>query len=384
MQSIIHIIQQTSHRKKLGVLLIVFMVVQIILYLQIGVFAGLEAEKYTREGSLLAQHGHLSDSKFLFYLPVILLVAFCKLTSLPLVFVVLVQVALAGLALVCFYRFSLVLTNNFCAFTAGLLLAAFTPLQMWNCYLYSDSVFISLSIIFLYALQRWQNSGTRGLLYIGVLLLLLCFSRPMGLLYIPPVIIYLLFKKTYNRKHQLSRMAIALLLPAGMLFLVNAIFSGGGDMDALKPFIEEHIICFVPNNAQGAAVDVVHTASPLNDLLYYVSHNPAHFMKLMMQKLVSFFNLTRPHYSTLHNAVMIAVMMPLYVFLIPGLINLVRRRLNIMIFIISLLVLYPVGITFQCDDWHSRFTMAVMPILILASVVGFYNTMLKKKFEHIA
>lgn len=354
--------------RHIWLLLFVFFLVQGVLFYNTGVVTSLEAEKYIREGTSLAENGTLTETRFLFYLPVILLIAFCRLLHLPLGFVVAVQVLTGAVALYCFYRVALHLTNRLWALGISLLLACCIPLQEWNMYLYSDALFISLSIIFFSILYFGSVHKRFGLLVMLLIPLVWCFARPAGVLFLLPLFILLFTVKTRNRLYLLGMLAALVV----MIVLAGAYFNGGGDLDTLKPYIEEHIICFVPQNAACAELDVVHTGNQLNDLFYYILHNPGHFFSLLLKKLVSFFNFTRPWYSSAHNLAMIIFMMPLYLFFLPGIIYLYRNRKPFAWFVISVLVIYPVGVVMQCDDWHSRFTMPILPLMMLVAAYGAY------------
>ncbi len=355
--------------RPLVILLSLFLLVQTILFLKIGVFTALEAEKYVRQGNLLYDTGELSNTKYLFYLPVILLVYLCRLIGVSYHFVVLVQVLLSAYSLFCFYKLAKGIGNEWVAFFSSALLAVFVPLQVWNFYLYSDSIFISLTIIFTYVVYRQGSRGAAGTIAIALFLVLLIFSRPNGLLLVPPTIVYLLFRKQTKNRLLLSG-AISAVLLLGMYILLNTLFTGGEDMDAMKPFIEEHIICFVPMNPGGANLNIVQTSNPVNDIFYYIVHNPLHFSKFAVLKLFSFFNLTRSYYSTAHNIALILVLVPVYILGLIGLFRFVKPFRNFTIFLVSLLILYPLAVTFQCDDWHSRFTMVVFPYFLLMATKG--------------
>jgi hypothetical protein len=359
----------------LWLLFFVFIMVQVVLFYKMGVVTTLEAEKYIREGTELAGNGRLTENRFIFYLPVILLIAICKLIGAPLFVAVCVQVLLSALALYCFYRITVHLCEKKWALGISLLLAACIPVQQWNMYLYSDSIFISLSVIFFSILYFAGVKRTINWPVFIFMLLVLCFARPAGLLFVLPAFIFLLTNKT-KQKLYIVAIVTAFVL---MLIAASSYFNGGGDLDTLKPYIEEHIVCFVPQNTSGATLEIVRTGNQLNDLFYYIIHNPAHFTSLLFQRIISFFNLTRPWYSSLHNTALVLLMVPVYLFFIPGLIRLYRSNKSYALFIISLLVIYPVGVVLQCDDWHSRFTMPVFPLMMLVAGYGLFRFVASSK-----
>lgn len=360
--------------RRVWLLMAVFAAVQLALFWRTGIVTTLEAEKYIREGTLLAQGSGLSESRFIFYLPVIVLVAVCRLLHIPLAGVVLVQVLAAGWALYAFYKTALALLTPKMAIGISLLLAVFVPLQQWNMYVYSDSLFISLSVIFIAFLFRIANGKTYPVWLIPVMAQVWCFARPAGLLFVLPVFVVLFMLKKNRRWY----LAVSLIGLFGALFAAAAYFNGGGDLDTLKPYIEEHIICFVPEKPEGAALNLVHTQNQLNDLFYYILHNPGHFASLFIQKLVSFFNLARPWYSLPHNLALIGLMLPLYLFFLPGMVRLFRTHRVFAWFVVAVLVIYPAGVALQCNDWHGRFTMPLIPLLLLVAAYG-AEQLLKKK-----
>ena len=353
----------SSERRMNRLLLLLFVLIQLVLWLALGIETGLEAEKYVDQGRILFETGSLTEAKYFFYLPVIVLVWCCHVLHIPVEWVVLVQVALSGMAQWYFHRLVTALSGKRAGLIASVLLLFFFPLQSWNFFLYSDSIFISLSMIYAWMIYRYAHRSATGNLYVLGMLVLLVLSRPHGLLFVPPTLLYFLIAAPNNRVRVLLGLCGVLMLATMYLFM-NRIFTGGEDMDALKPFVEEHIICFVPQKPEGASLNLQHTSSPVNDLMYYVIHNPLHFLRLLLLRLYSFFNLTRPFYSLSHNLYLLLYMIPLYFFGIWGMIRAWRIHRPFIWYAGLLLILYPLGATFQCDDWHSRFTMIVIPLFV--------------------
>lgn len=350
-------------------LTLVFILVQLLLFFRFGIVTENEAAKYVKQGNLLYETGDFSDSKYIFYLPVILLVYLTRLLGVGYWLVVLIQVLLAWAAMICFFRLASRITNTVSAMVGSLALMLFLPLQSWNFYLYTDSIFISLVTIYLFVIFRYGGRGLRGDLTVIFFLLMLQFVRPHGFLLIPPTVIYFLVRKQ-SQASRLRGLTFSIFALTAMYFFLKLAFTGGGDMDAMKPFLEEHIICFVPLKPEGAQLDVIQTDNPVYDLLYYAIHNKLHFLKLMMLKLYSFFKLTRPFYSGLHNVLLLIFAIPLYFFSIRGLFRLNQKYKNFFLFLLAFLILYPLGATFQCDDWHSRFTMVIIPALLLLATLN--------------
>lgn len=368
-------IKTLAANRQLWLLMGIFFLVQAVLFYKTGVVTTLEAEKYIREGTSLATGGTLTETRFIFYLPVILLIAFCRLLHLPFECAVLVQVLFSAVALYSFYRVALHLSSKKWALGISIVLAGCIPIQEWNMYLYSDSLFISISVIF-FSLLYFCSINNKFRWWVFVLLpLVWCFARPAGLLFVLPLFILLLAARARNKIYIMGLLAAML----AMVLFAAAYFNGGGDLDTLKPYIEEHIICFVPQNEAGAQLNIVHTGNQLNDLVYYIVHNPGHFGSLLFKKIVSFFNLTRPWYSSAHNLALMVFMVPLYLFFLPGMIYLFRYRRAFAWFAASVLVIYPLGVAMQCDDWHSRFTMPVLPLMILIAFYGLYMMIRKKR-----
>lgn len=362
----------TNRQKPLAILALIFLIVHITLWLMQGVEYGLEADKYISQGEILFSEGRLSESKFVFYLPVILLVWLTKVLGLPLVVVAIIQILFSGLAQYVFYRFMRSLASPATAFFASVGLLLFIPLQSWNLFLYSDSIFISFTLIYVWVLYRYRPGNWKDALLLLLALLALIISRPHGLLFIPPTLVYLLLLPQ-SRFLRMATAILSALVIIAMYLTMNMIFTGGSDMDALKPFVEEHIICFVPENPEGASVELLNSGNPTRDLLYYVLNNPMHFLRLMALRLYSFFNLCRPFYSDAHNIYLLLIMIPVYVLGLLGLIRSWSKTKPIIKYILLLLILYPLGATFQCDDWHSRFTMVVFPYFIYLASAGLFS-----------
>lgn len=345
-----------------------FVLAHLLLYRLSGIVSTLEAEKYIRQAGLLLE-GHFPGSpKYYYYLPIIYLIAFARKTGLGYGFVVGVQSLLSLGSLFLFYGGTVRLFGRAAALVAAALLCLFLPYFAWDFYLYSESLFFSGALLLYYLIARLDTVRARQLLPLFALLGALLFTRPFGVLFIPPVFLYLLLARYGSRPERWIAWGLSGLFGILMLVVINRIFHGGEDMDAMKPFVEEHVVCFVPQRPEGAPLNLHYYDNGLRDIGYYIVHNPGHFARLMALRLWSFFSMTRPWYSRAHNAALAAFLVPVYLFFFVGLWQAVRHWKRAYTYLLALLLLYPLAVTFQCDDWHARFTMPVLvPVFALAA-----------------
>ena len=368
-----------KRNRNLVFIVFAFVIVHVILYFSYGIISTLEAEKYILQAGHVLAGTFPSSSKYYFYLPIIYLIAFAERFSLGYGFVVLIQSVLSLFALLLLYKGIKAVLNETVALLTSLALCFFLPFMQWNFFLYSESIFISLSMILLYAVCQFEKQNIQSFLLIIGVLTAMVFTRPFGALFVPPLFVYFLFSRYRVKRFKLYTVLTATIFILLMYLSIQAVFHGGEDMDAMKPFVEEHIICFVPNNPQGAKLDLKYYNNGIRDILYYIVHNPGHFTKLMLERLFSFFKFTRPWYSKMHNLFLLIFLVPLYLFFFIGLVPFLKKKTNLAIYVVALLILYPLATTFQCDDWHSRFTMPMLPPIFMVAAYGFSRLFLKQK-----
>ncbi|HEX6191650.1 MAG TPA: glycosyltransferase family 39 protein, partial [Chitinophagaceae bacterium] len=224
-------------------LVILFCLVQAGLVIAFGVYTKEEATKYIYEADFFLQQGQFSQPKYIFYSLYIFLQILAFKLHAGFIGVYIFQLLLNGLATVCFYKLALKVSGDKkAAFISTALLILCIPFQKWTAYLFTESIFFSLVIIFTYVLfTQYKNANTRPLLLL-LLLFLLIISRPTGMLLIPASLILASHYLWANGKKWLM---LAVWLPgiAGLILLLDTAIKGKGEFDFIKPFVEEHIIC---------------------------------------------------------------------------------------------------------------------------------------------
>ena len=106
-------------------------------------------------------------------------------------------------------------------------------------------------------------------------------------------------------------------------------------------------------------------------LFFYITHNFSHFSGLALTRLKYFFLNTRTYYSVTHNAFLLISLFSIYACILIG-IKRIRKTFptSLLVFIFSAIFFFAVAIAFQCDDYHNRFFLTLMPLLTVLAVAG--------------
>lgn len=335
-----------------------------------------EAEKYIGQAYHLQYDHHIDDSKYIFYfIPIFLIFVSLKLHA-GFAFVVAVQLFINALATAAFYKVCMaLLCNTRAAFAATLFFISFFPIQYWNTFLYTESVFYSLCIFFMYALVVLPSAKLSTHIVRALVVAALLFTRPLGILFLPVTFFFYLAQRSFKT---VLKWLIGAAVCIGVYGLVNFLYHSNADMDILMPQIHGSVICFGPAVYTNPKLRVTNTGTPVSDLAWFILHNPWYFLKLATARLGSFFNLYRPEYSIVHNAYLILCMLVLYGLAIFSVIRSVLIKTAPFKYIfIPLLVIFCIGVMLQCDDFNSRFSMPLFPWIILLAAGGLL-TLFKK------
>lgn len=342
-----------------------WVLMQLFLLRQFGVHTTLEAAKYIEQANLLLEFGSLASGNFLFYSVQILLIAVAIKLGAGFWVVVLVQLLANAASLLLFYKLVYKLTRHpIVAFTASSLLLCMVYYQLYNVYLYTESLFFSLTIVYTFVLfqnKKWKLPRVLSVLFV---LLLLIFTRPTGVLFIPPTIFFLIFRHGQKR----IPLLLGLSLIAGLLvfyLLLDAILNSGGELNFLLPYVEEHVICGVPLAQQPHIINAPENANSVKGLWFIVSKNRELFLRLAGKRLVAFWGVQRPYYSFLHNAFVAVYFYSLYILILFGLRRMLKAHRAESTFCLSYIFLVMLTVMLSCDEWHNRFLYSLLPLLLL-------------------
>lgn len=319
-----------------------------------GVLVDNEALKYTGCARSVL-HGDFTDltGNYLKYAGYILfLLPFVIIDSLWIT--ILAQVILGILAAEALARFTERISGNVALGRVAMALFLLCPpIQHWALALYTEHFFTCMSILFVERLDRSPSADTAT---IGLGLLAL-FARPVGMFFVVPA---LLWKFRTRIPAPFSRWAFAV---ACLALFAAAISVPRIAAPQLEPIASGQVIAGVGGvGAEGSTGTTIMDAQ--RHLLDRVG--PSEWAGITLRRVGSLFNLTRPWYSTAHNAIN-ALFFALYPLAGLGIVRNRRSERVHLVLVILALNIALVGLTH--DEWSGRFLAPLLPwVIVLASV----------------
>jgi hypothetical protein len=357
-----------TKKKQLLLLFIAWVIVQALLLFQNGIKEDGESLRYIREANLLLQEGHFSSPVYIFYCTQILLIGFSTTFFSSHIPVIIVQLLFNITALFILFNFLYKRCIPYTAVVASTLLLICIPFQLYNSFLYTESIFFSLSMMYTVYLLSAKNLSTGRMLKLFFFLILLCLTRPSGLFFVAATVIYI-FQLTAGHWHSGWRWSILLILCMLGILGINGIMQGGGGLNIMKPFMEEHVICDVPT--RNIHTKIGDDVEPLTGIFDFIVQHPPTFIHLSFQKTIAFFGLYRTYYSIGHNFILMMYFFPLYILAAMAIMSKRKLAHGSGFFLRAVIFFFWLAVIFSCDEWHNRFFLTLTPILILAAASNF-------------
>ncbi len=373
-------INRTFIQTKLIFILLAFcwLIVQSVLFWQRGIVTGFEAVKYINEAQNFLQYGKLTSNNFWLYSTEIFLIVAAIKLHLNFIFIVMIQWLLNLFATWMFYELAVfILKKRLLAFLATFIFIINLTYQVYNSFLFTESVFYSLTVIYSSYLLRIQKLNLKNIALLMLLLILLSVTRPTGILFFPATAIYIFFRflKPVSVWYQSAIIIGSLII---FYFLINQMLQSGGEFDFMLPFKKENIICGVNTNRM-ANINVIEKGNSIEGLVYYIVHNKDQFLRLAKLKTISFFGFTRSYYSPMHNFYLMAFFYPIYILSIIGAVKMILKKQKALIYLFTIILLYWITTLLTCDDWHNRFILTVSPFIFLIAFSTFTSAKNRKE-----
>jgi hypothetical protein len=352
-----------------SILVLTWIAVQVFLFYKNGIVTEFESGKYIEQANNLINQGTVSSPNFWLYSVQIFLIAASIKLHTGFILVVIVQLIFNAFATFYFSLACRKLSDDRTAFVCTLLLIFNIPFQQFNTFLFTESLFYSLIIIFSCFLFQLTKLSLKSFLFILLFLLLICFTRPTGLLLVPCIFTYV-FSKFFSSWSAILKIASAIIISLLFVFILNLALGSGGELNFILPFTEEHIICGVPTvNSNGQT-----SSNSLWSIFSYIIDHPGQFLHLAWLRSLAFWGLVRNYFSFSHNLYLTIYFFPIYLFALLSLKDWWKKNRNILLYSLALVLITWGTVMLSCDDWHNRFFLTLMPLIYIL------NLPLLKKF----
>ena len=362
-------------------LLLVIWLLALLFYVwKFGFIFQLEADKYIKEAHFILVNHHFSEARYLFYFTTIFIIAISYLLHIGLYGAVFIIMILNLLSYFYFYKaLEYKFPNTGIPFFVCALLITFWPYQIWSVFLYTESLFYSMVVLLFANLLLFKKMNLRFLIITFIILSIVILSRPLGILFVIPVLLFIY--QHLNKRQKLLFFCTVVLAVLVINKIVQLVFTTTSDWSMRRTFFDESIICDIPRPS-GRTLDLTENTNQLYDLFYYITHNFSIFLNLAITRLRYFFFMVRDYYSFAHNFYLLVYLFSLYILGIVRVKQVWRKMGNaVMLFVFSSIILFAMAVAFQCDDYHNRFFLTLMPFFATLAVVGIAQLMKRKPSE---
>ena len=251
------------------------------------------------------------------------------------------------------------------------LFVVWPDIQQFTCYLLTESLFTSLSVLAGWALVRLQlGGGWRWGRLLG-LLLLAALVRPNGFVVAGAAAVAGLAALYGSRRRLFWGLVAAGLLAVPLLLL------------ALNHFLITYYIVETYGRGElmfGSTAWAIQPSQPLVlpppsvtgqvvRIGYFATHNPGFLLRLMLGKLLVFFSSIKPYYSLSHKVLSVLVLWPCYWLAVRGA-CLRQVWLPGRVFLAAVPLLQAAVVMLTVDDYDVRFLAPVLPFVFALAALA--------------
>ena len=351
--------------RSLSILFLIWTALQVILFLHYGVKTSVDSVIYQENAAALL-NGVVPAGRDIWYISYSFFLAAASLLGGDDV-AILFQVLISGVALYFLYRATYKITANeitsllTCAFYLG-----WIKIHQWNFFIYTDSLFTSMSIVSFAALVLSKSSKQYALTFI--IFLFTVFIRPTGIALIAGVLVYG-FAHSYHRISRKVWLTTIILSIAVGLLILNFVMR---DYNFIDSYLKAELI--YPNVTLGLQPpdDLITPSdehSPLVSLITFIFSNPFYFFKITTFKLLLFLGNVKPYFSLVHNVLIMGFLFPLYFFAIKGFQNFPSNRKE-HYFVAGFVIMQCAIVSLTSENWDGRFLIPILPFVFMLSAVG--------------
>jgi hypothetical protein len=310
----------------------------------------------------------MPDNKGIGYLGYIFYIAIFQYFKFDLTIVILSQIFFSFISSLCIFK----ITKKFSSHTGGVfalgLYLFYFPLQKWNFYILTETLFICLLIFIVYFFIFFKKK------YFYLLIFLIIFYitlRPHGIVLIPSLALSLLVYLYSHNKFKLFYLMIvgSLIFAFPILYLLNGYIKNENVINSL---ISNVIIWGYDNKSNHLEFKNSNINNDLISLLIFYKNNFYFNTIAFFKKIFFFYFSIRPFYSDFHNYYLTLLNLIYWPTAIFGFFKLYNKNNLGIYFSLFLIIFFSIAIGLTWVDWDGRFFHYILPLIFIFSGIGFH------------
>ncbi len=234
----------------------------------------------------------------------------------------------------------------------------------WNCYVMTESLFVSMVFLGVYLFWYYPKKW-----YTALCFLVLFWVRPTGFFFLVAYGVGYITLLPFPTKYKfwlgglLGVMALGLVNKMLVTFDLISVFSRGELVFAVGTLENPPYPTWLIIKPESVVMPIK-TAYPLWDVVHYVILNLGHFIKISFGKAFYFLLHVKPYFHWAHNVLVLMVLLPMY----RNLFQFFRERWDAkQVFLMSIWIGHVVMVIAATEDWDGRF---LLPLVLMSLAFG--------------
>ena len=301
------------------------------------------------------------------YIGYMLYISFFQYFKLNLSYVVISQIFLSLVSSLCLYKITTKLSSRFGGIFCLSLYLFYLPIQVWNFYILTETLFICSIIFIIFFLIFFKKR------YIPIIIIFFIFTisiRPHGIILIPSFflasIIWAYLKSNFKVFWFLILTICILLYPTMLILNLYIADNYFENQMPNAPIIWGYKPMY---HSSGFKISDTNNGD-INSLLIFFKNNLYILASSFFKKVWFFLARVRPYYSDFHNFYLIVFNIIYYPLALYGLIKLKSKKSlgTLLMCALILFFTFTAGLTFA--DWDSRFSLYITPLFFIFASIG--------------
>ena len=288
------------------------------------------------------------------------------------------QYIVSFIATILFYQgLCKLVKNNQAAFYTTLLVICYLPIQQWNTCLLTESIFISLILLFVWAFSIEKQSHKWLVLFL--ISILAASVRPNGgILFTICFTLYCIPLIQHNKK-----ISIIFIIGIAVALLMLHSYTDTFYQFLLNSFNKGEIICGYDHWTALNKTRILNDSSSgsITKIIDLITSNPIKSLQLFVGRFVALWSDVRIYYSLQHNIFIGFYLLIAYVTAIIGFIQYRKAFAELALVTLLYCGINSLLVMFTYADWDGRFLAPLLPIIFIWSGLGIYFSIqfLKRK-----